>query len=96
MSTESYEYGDEEIHKMEKRVKDCNIGIIDNLKNLIMLSQGKDIPIKVTFSDKSLKKIDELIYRYKEKCYCGDANSIIWGDNSTHMESAHHLTKKKK
>jgi hypothetical protein len=95
MSTESYEYGDEEINAMEKRVKDCNIGIIDNLKNLLRLSQGKDIPIKVTFSDEAMKKIDELVYRYKEKCYCGDANSIIWGDNSAYIEQDSHTKKKR-
>lgn len=75
------------IHEMEKRVDNCDIKILDSLRYFLKESQGEYSPVQaVTLSNETMKKIDELIYKFKEKCYCGDSASIIWGDHSAHKE----------
>ena len=87
------------IHEMEQRVDHCDIKIIDSLRYFLRESQGEYGPSQaVTLSNKITKKIDELIYKYKEKCYCGDANSIIWGNHSAYTKQgsqSSHIIKKK-
>ena len=84
------------IYEMEKRVNNCDIKILDSLKYFLRESQGEYSPIQaVTLSNETMKKIDELIYKFKEKCYCGDANSIIWGDHSAYTKKDSHIAKKK-
>lgn len=84
------------MREMEKRVDGCDIKILDSLRYFLRESQGEYGPSQmVTLSDATTKKIDELIYKFKEKCYCGDSNSIIWGDDSTYTKQDLHLKKKK-
>lgn len=83
------------IREMETRVDNCDIKIIDSLRYFLRESQGEYSPSQaVTFSDETIKKIDELIYKYKEKCYCGDTNSIIWGDHSAYTKKDSLIAKK--
>lgn len=84
------------IREMEERVNNCNIDVLDSLKYFIRESQGEYGPSQaVTLSDETIKKIDELVYKFKEDCYCGNANSIIWGDHSKYTEKDSHIVKKK-
>lgn len=70
------------IGEMEKRVEHCDMKILDSVRYFLRESQGEYSPSQaVTLPDNIIKKIDELIYKFKEKCYCGDANSIIWGEH---------------
>ncbi len=76
------------IREMEKSVDNCDIKILDSLKYFLRESQGEYSPSQaVTLSNETMKKIDELIYKFKEKCYCGDASSIIWGDHSAYTKN---------
>ena len=75
------------ISEMQKRADNCDIKIIDSLRYFLRQSQGEYGPSQaVTLSDETIKKIDELIYKFKEKCYCGDSNSTIWGDDNTYTK----------
>ncbi len=95
--TEEYFPYNKIIREMEKRVDNCNVDILDSLRYFLRESQGEYGPIQaVTLSNETMKKIDELIYKFKEKCYCGDANSIIWGDHSAYTEKDSSIKKKLK
>lgn len=95
MSDKYYPY-DQIIREMEKRVNNCNLGIIDSLRYFLRQSQGEYGPSQaVTIPDETIKRIDELIYKFKKDCYCGNANSIIWGDHSAYTEKDRNATKKK-
>lgn len=94
------------INEMEARTNNCNVKILDSLRYFLKQSQGEYGPSQaVTLSDETIKKIDELIYKFKKDCYCGDANlinSIVWGDSAhrqeceTPLEESHQeMTKKK-
>jgi hypothetical protein len=84
------------IEEMEERTKSCNIKILDSLRYFLRQSQGEYGPSQaVTLSDETTKKIDELIYEFKKDCYCGNANSIIWGDHSSYTKQDIHIKKKK-
>lgn len=86
MSDKYYPYN-KIMREMEKRVDNCDIKILDSLRYFLRESQGEYGPSQaVTLSNEITKGIDELIYKFKEKCYCGDANSIIWGDHSTYTK----------
>ena len=75
------------INEMESRANNCNINILDSLRYFLKQSQGEYGPGQaVTLSDETMNKIDELIYKFKKDCYCGDANSIIWGDHSAYTK----------
>jgi len=94
--TEEYFPYNKIIHEMEKRVEHCDVKILDSLKYFLRESQGEYGPNRaVTLSNETMKKIDELIYKFKEKCYCGDANSIIWGDHSVYTKQGSGTMKKK-
>jgi hypothetical protein len=93
MSEEYFPYN-KIISEMQKRADNCDIKIIDSLRYFLRQSQGEYGPSQaVTLSDETIKKIDDILYKFKEKCYCGDSNSIIWGDDSTYIEQDSHAEK---
>ncbi len=95
MTEEYYPYN-KIIREMEKRVDGCDIKIIDSIRYFLKESQGEYSPSqRVTLSHETIRKIYELIYKYKEKCICGDTASIVWGDHSTYTEKGSHAKKKK-
>lgn len=71
------------IGEMQERIKHCNLSIIDSLRYFLRESQGEYGPAQaVILPEQVINEIDRLIYEFKENCYCGDSNSIIWGDHS--------------
>lgn len=85
------------IDEMQKRVNTCNLSIIDSLRYFLRESQGEYGPSQaVTLPDEVIKEIDNLIYKFKKDCYCGDSNSIIWGDHSVYTKEKEHLKPRKK
>jgi hypothetical protein len=61
------------IKEMEGMTDNCNIKILDSLRYFLKQSQGEYGPGQaVTLSDETMKKIDDLIYKFKEDCYCED------------------------
>lgn len=84
------------IREMESRVSNCDIKILDSLKYFLRESQGEYGPSQlVALPNEVTKRIDELVYKFKEDCYCGNASSIIWGDHSAYTEKDPSAMKKK-
>ena len=84
------------IREMEKRVSSCDIKILDSLRYFLRQSQGEYGPSQaVTLSNETTRKIDELVYKFKEDCYCGNAASIIWEDHSAYTKQDSYIEKKK-
>ena len=82
---------------MQKRTNTCDLSIIDSLRYFLRESQGEYGPSQaVTLPEVVIKEIDNLIYKFKEKCYCGDSNSIIWGGHSACIKEENYKHRKKK
>jgi hypothetical protein len=83
------------IDEMQKRVNTCDLSIINSLRYFLRESQGEYGPSQaVTLPDEVIKEIDNLIYKFKQDCYCGNANSIIWGDHSAYTGESKSQKKK--
>lgn len=84
------------IEEMQKRVNTCDLSIINSLRYFLRESQYGPSQA-VTLPDEVIKEIDNLIHKFKKDCYCGNANSIIWGDHSAYTkEEEYHKSRKKK
>ena len=82
------------IGEMQKRANTCDLSIIDSLRYFLRESQGEYGPSQaVILPDEVIKEIDSLIYKFKQDCYCGNSNSIIWGDHSTYTKEDNRKSK---